>query len=279
MLLASVYRQPVACTHHTYARRTRLYRWASRLPRFHTVVLTPNMARHYRLTVNPPRVSVISACCAEALFEFPLERRVRSRSAGQPLRLVGAGNLVRWKRWHLMLDAFARLSPSERTQLHFTHFGEAPPDPDSMAYAQSLHHRVRSENLESCIDFAGPSLDAPQRIREADWFVLPSTNEPCSVALIEALALGKPALVSASGGNLDIVTRDRTGLLFKPDDPEDLVRNLRRIVANAIPLADPLEIRQSVAHRRASVVAGLYQELYERIVSGSIARHTPAATP
>ena len=50
-----------------------------------------------------------------------------------------------------------------------------------------------------------PTHQVADVVAAADWFVLPSTHEPCSVALIEALALGVPVIASASGGNVDIV--------------------------------------------------------------------------
>jgi glycosyltransferase involved in cell wall biosynthesis len=270
MLLASWFRQTVVCTHHTYARRTWLYRAAASLPRFHTVVLTPNMARHYGFDARPPRVSIISACCAESFFQSPLEPGRQPRSGSEPVRLLGVGNIVRWKRWHLLLDAMATLTPEERRALQFTHCGEAPRDADSTEYARSLQHRIRSGQLDSCVRFVGPVFDIPQRLRETDWFVIPSTNEPCSVALIEALALGKPALVSASGGNVDIVDPGRTGLWFAPDAQQDLSRNLRQLLSPALSLANPREIRRSVETRRASHVAGLYQNLYRQLLSRNV---------
>jgi glycogen(starch) synthase len=112
-------------------------------------------------------------------------------------------------------------------------------------------------------------------LRETDWFVIPSTNEPCSVALIEALALGKPALVSASGGNVDIVDPGRTGLWFAPDNPQDLSRKLRQLLSPALAMAKPRDIRLSVEARRASHVAGLYQNLYRQLISRDADTHAP----
>jgi glycosyltransferase involved in cell wall biosynthesis len=279
MLLTALFRRTVVCTHHTYARRTWLYRCAASLAHLHTVVLTPNMARHYGFAPGSPRLSIISACCAERFFESPLDPVHPARPASQPLRLLGVGNIVRWKKWHLMLDALASLAPAERRLLHFTHCGEAPRDPDSTAYAQSLRDRIQRDQLDSCISFLGPVFDIPRRLREADWFVIPSTNEPCSVALIEALAQGKPALVSASGGNVDIVSHDRTGLLFTPDDPGDLSLKLRQLLSGKLSLATPPEIRRSVDGRRAAEVTRLYQELYNRLLSPDRAIRRSAVKP
>ena len=54
------------------------------------------------------RVSIISACCAESFFQSPLEPGPPARRGPEPVRLLGVGNIVRWKKWHLLLDASLR---------------------------------------------------------------------------------------------------------------------------------------------------------------------------
>ena len=95
--------------------------------------------------------------------------------------------------------------------------------------------------------------------------MLPSTNEACSVALIEGLALGLPALVSASGGSVDIIANGKNGLLFAPENSADLAAKLRSIVAGETVLLHPAEIRETVRSRSASVVASEYEKLYRSL--------------
>jgi phosphatidylinositol alpha 1,6-mannosyltransferase len=85
------------------------------------------------------------------------------------------------------------------------------------------------------------------------------------VALIEALALGLPAIASASGGNVDILTPDRTGVLFAPEDAGDLARQLERLLRGAVRPVAPERIRDSVRERRAAAVAARYHALYEQV--------------
>ncbi len=267
-LLGGLTRRHVVFTNHTYATRTALYRRAARLSRFHTVVLTPNMARHYRLSAPSAGVSIISECCRDLFFDCSLGERPVGRHPASPIRLVGVGNIVRWKKWHVLVEALALLDAAERNRLQFDHWGEAPSDPDSRAYERELQERVRHLGLAATVRFHGPTLEVMAKLLDTDWFVLPSTNEPCSVALIEALALGRPALVTASGGNVDIIVPERTGLLFAPDDAADLARQLRRLLSSELGIGTPESIRQSVELRRPSKVARQYRELYERLAVG-----------
>ncbi len=43
---------------------------------------------------------------------------------------------------------------------------------------------------------------------------------------IEAISWGKPVIAAAHGGLMEIIERDKTGLLFRPCDRRDLVTQL-----------------------------------------------------
>jgi glycosyltransferase involved in cell wall biosynthesis len=225
------------------------------------------MARHYRLEVRPPKINVISECCADAFFSEAVNTTRRALPRNHRVRLVGVGNIVRWKNWHLLISAMSRLTKAELNRLEFQHWGQAPPDPDSQRYERHIQKLVVHHNLQKNVNLRGATHSVPEVLREADWFVLPSTNEPCSVALIEAQALGLPALVSASGGNVDIVSKNRTGLLFVPESTADLTLKLRDIIDSQSEISSPAEIRESVRSRSARVVAQEYHVIYRHLVN------------
>lgn len=272
--VATLWRRPVLFTNHAYARRLGLYRWAAGRRYMTTCVLTPNMARHYGLALGPGGVRVVSACCADRFFLEPLRQDASPRSAERVLRLVGVGNIVRWKNWHLLLEAMRLLTSSERARVRFDHWGPRPTDPDSAAYAHELENLVRESSLGENCHFHGMSHSVQDALREADWFVLPSTNEACSVALIEALALGVPAVASATGGNVDIIQDGRTGLRFQPESAESLCETLQRILREAVSIAAPREIRESVRSRGATPVAGSYRSIYEEMCPSLVSPKT-----
>jgi glycosyltransferase involved in cell wall biosynthesis len=264
LMAARWLRRDIVFTNHNFARRVGFYRWASHQCRIQTVVLTPNMARHYHLPEAQPHLSVISACCADDFFALPVARDLAATRGGR-LRLVGVGNIVRWKNWHLVLEALRLLSPAERQRIEFTHWGPTPADRDSARYDHELRRSVADGRLERQFIFGGPSNSIRDCLLQADWFVLPSTNEPCSVALIEALASGMPALVSASGGNVDIVLDGRTGLLFEPDSAADLAAKMQMILTAAVNTVSPDQIRETVRSRSATEVALKYEKLYRHL--------------
>lgn len=80
--------------------------------------------------------------------------------------------------------------------------------------------------------FLGPVPPAVVRrwLRRADVFVQPSRAEGSPMAVLEAMAAGRPVVASAVGGVPDIVAR--AGLLTAPGDPAALARALARVLGD-----------------------------------------------
>jgi glycosyltransferase involved in cell wall biosynthesis len=251
-------------TNHAYARRVSWYARVAQSRRVHSVLLSPNMARHYGIPLDAPRVSIVSDCCADEFFAEPL-RSASPPGDRNPLRLIGVGNIVRWKQWDVLIKALGKLSQGERSGLQFRHCGTAPPDRDAQRYQRELLQLIEHHDLKSSLVFLGQTSRVADELRDSHWFVLPSTNEPCSVALIEALAFGVPALVSDSGGNVDILAQPGCGLRFRSGDVDDLAAKLRDLLAGRVHSAPPEVIRESVRARSASAVGAQYVRMYREV--------------
>ena len=79
--------------------------------------------------------------------------------------------------------------------------------------------------------FLGHRPDVPALLAASDGFVLPSLFEGTSLALLEAMAAGKPVVASAIPGTDELVVDGETGLLVPARDADALAQALRRIVA------------------------------------------------
>lgn len=268
LLANRILRRQMIYTNHAYSARKSLYRTASRLPGVVTVSLTPNMVSYYGFDGrNRNAVQIVSECSTRRFFELPLKQRPNRN--GGPIKLIGLGTIMRWKKWHLILNALKLLDPAERKHFRFELFGGRSMVGDSPAYARELEEGIRMNRMEENMMLRGTTPDVVSKLEDADWFVLPSTNEPCSVALVEALAMGKPAIVSESGGNVDIVRAGKTGLFFRQDDERSLADAFRRLLAEPQPPCPAEAIRDSVHMRTPQVVAKQYLDLY-REMTGSM---------
>jgi glycosyltransferase involved in cell wall biosynthesis len=83
--------------------------------------------------------------------------------------------------------------------------------------------------LENCV-WEPDTADVAGRLRAIDIFVLPSLGEALSNSLMEAMACGCCPVASDVGGNPELVTEGRTGLLFRPGDASDLAAKLRLVI-------------------------------------------------
>jgi glycosyltransferase involved in cell wall biosynthesis len=69
--------------------------------------------------------------------------------------------------------------------------------------------------------------DMPAIYQAADLFVLPASNEPAAVSVLEAIGFGIPAICSDSCGTRFYVEEGTTGAIFRSGVVEDLERVLR----------------------------------------------------
>jgi len=108
--------------------------------------------------------------------------------------------------------------------------------------------------------------------RLAAAVALPSRIEGLSQSLLEAMALGLPVVASDAGGNSDLVTDGRTGLLVPPLDPAAWAAALTRVLGepgNAAQLAAAgraLVRRDFTIARTAERTEAVYREARQRAV-------------
>jgi len=121
-----------------------------------------------------------------------------------------------------LIDAFAQVRDAA-PGLQLLIVGDGPMLP-------ALQERAREHGLGTQCVFQPAVADVREWLREIDIFVLPSLSEALSNSLLEAMASGCAAVASRVGGNPELVLDGKTGLLFMPDDADDLARRLRSLI-------------------------------------------------
>ena len=135
--------------------------------------------------------------------------------------LVGVGALEIEKRWDLLLDAVARL-PSPAPPLVLCGRG---------ALEGAL--RAQAQRLRVDVRFAG-ELEPSQLVgayNAATCVVHTRPDEVFSLALIEALACGRPVLAAAGGGTAELL--GDAGVLAPPGDPAAFAAILHDLLLDA----------------------------------------------
>ncbi|MGA1318574.1 MAG: glycosyltransferase [Rubrivivax sp.] len=140
-----------------------------------------------------------------------------------------------------LLTALAQLAAGG-LRVHALLIGDGPERPRIEAQVDAL-------GLRAQVRITGTLADVRPAIAACDAMVIPSRAvETFSIAALEAMALGKPMLMSDIGGAREQVEPGDHGLLHAPGDVEALATHIRR-------LADPRLRRRMGERARERVVA------------------------
>jgi len=172
------------------------------------------------------------------------------------------GNLRAVKDYPTLLRAFAiALERVPEAVLVFVGDGEERGTLETLAAELEVGANVR---------FVGRREDVPDVLRCFDIFALSSLTEGISVALLEAMASGLPAVATETGGNPEVVAAGQTGLLVPVADHEALGRTLAELLAD-----EPRRRQWGEAARRRVVeefslerMVRAYENLYDEVLRG-----------
>lgn len=141
-----------------------------------------------------------------------------------------AARLVEQKRPHDFFDLAAHLIAQEKARAfprtHFWFVGDGSMTDDLRARAAQL-------GVPDRIRFFGRRDDVERFMAAADIFVMPSTKEGFSNALLEAMASGLAIVATRVGGNAEAVRDGIDGLIIPPLDPAALRAAAERILSDS----------------------------------------------
>jgi len=99
-------------------------------------------------------------------------------------------------------------------------------------FAAAIREHAARTHLDDRLRLLGP-LRPPHAVYAAcDIFVLPSHSEAMPLALLEAMAAGRPVVATAVSGVPEVVRDGVEGYLVPPRDPESLADALARMLAD-----------------------------------------------
>lgn len=234
--LALSRRMPLVYTeHNVWDRYHRATYWGNLLtfPRNDYVFAVSN---HVRESIRYPWfVPYRTVPPLESLYHGPDREAVREASESDPASVrreldippgapvVGSVANLKAHKGHEYLLRAACIVKEEIPGTRFVLVGRGPME-------ALLRRRVHELRLDEEIIFAGFREDALKLTNCFDVFVLPSLHEGLSIALIEAMALGKPAIVTSVGGLPEVVEDGIHGNVIPPRDPVVLADAIVRLL-------------------------------------------------
>jgi glycosyltransferase involved in cell wall biosynthesis len=227
-------------------------------------------ARHYRLNYIAERFTDFTVVVSEKNAEIAVAHEgvapanlkvipngIRVDRFASPRHSTGrrigtVGRLVPEKNYPLLLRATAAIRDAD-----LVFVGDGP-----------LRGQLQKQ-AGTRASFLGQRADVPDLLAGFDVFVLPSNTEGMSIALLEAMAAGCPIVVTAVGGNVELIRHMQTGLVVPPNDEAALRTAIERLLTDPVLAARLGTAARAVAEKHHSVKAMTerYEELWRRLAA------------
>jgi len=187
------------------------------------------------LATRSAAIVAVGRTVAEAMVRHQAIPRDRIRVIPNGIVFRAARSRTRpWPDDVFALGFVGRLSPEKRVDRLIGAFADLAhrpcPQPGRVGWGLWIvgdgPQRTELERKAACLGtairnrvvFAGRRDDIPECLAGMDLFLLPSEVEGCSVALIEAMAAGVPAMASMAGDNEDLLEHGQSGFLLDADE-------------------------------------------------------------
>jgi glycosyltransferase involved in cell wall biosynthesis len=139
-------------------------------------------------------------------------------------RIVALGRFERWKRFDLLVDAFATLA-NEFPEWELHMFGEG-------AVHSEIAEQIEALGMDGRVILRGVTTNSIAELAQGEICAVPSEYEPFGMVLIEAYAAGRPVVsFDVETGPREIVEHGVTGFRAEAlniDDFADRLRSLMR---------------------------------------------------
>jgi glycosyltransferase involved in cell wall biosynthesis len=246
------------------------------LARFPRVIAVSNDLRNtlIRAGARPERVRTVLNGIDHRRFvrnaARAAEYRVALGLAPGEVAIGSVGRVEPQKRFDILLQAFAKLSPQKRNlRLFIVGEGSLRSKLESMASELGV--------AETC-HFLGHRADVDGIYQALDVSVQSSDYEGTPNVVLEAMALETPIVATDVGGTAELIQDGVHGLVVPPGDPELLTRAIERVID------DPSGARSRAASARTRVEQELsfecrmrkVEEIYEELMSTRCRKAVPA---
>lgn len=164
---------------------------------------------------------------------------------------VFVGRIVGDKGINELVEAFVRLK-KEIPAIRLLLVGKYEADLDPLS---PTTYRIIDTDCE--IEAVGQQNDVRAWMAAADALVFPSYREGFPNVVIEAGAMGLPAIVTDINGSREIIIEGENGLIIPPRNADALYAAMKEMVINSA-------LRESMASKARKLVANRYEQSYVR---------------
>ncbi len=215
--------------------------------------------------VSMPRVEVLHHGIDEQLVRSGPEARARARRtlglADDDVVLGAVGSFTPAKDHRTILEAVRQVT-DHHPRLRLVLVGSGPLEARLRAHAVTA-------GIGERVMFTGSRDDVQEILPAFDAFVISSRYEGLSLALIEALAAGVPAVATTAGGIPEVVTDGREGLLVPPAQPALMANAIDRLLRDPEQRAEmAAQARQRAKCFRIAHAVRRLEDIYDEVLNG-----------
>ena len=168
---------------------------------------------------------------APFLMEPQVSPKEKTYFAEDRINVFCIGKYQDRKNHQMMIEAVEELLP--KYNLHLTIAGEIS-NRFHEEYYKKVREYVAQHHLEDKVTFLVNlnRQEVYEQYKKADVYVVPSTGEPASITVIEAMAFSVPAISGSDNGTASYIDFGKTGYVFEDNNKEDLKDKLEKIVCD-----------------------------------------------
>lgn len=217
----------LAASSRTAAGRLKLRALAALKPQF--LAVAKELSREAEKYLGPVSVHLLPNGVDTRRYKPAADAAVKAalrQSLGWPAKglvFLYVGRFSPEKRLAQFAETWANQTKRAHGNFFFALVGSGAEQP-------AIESSIRFTRAQDRVKILGPRDDVQLVYQAADVFILPSSSEGLSNALLEAMACGLAPLASRVGGTPDAVEDGRAGLLFAPLDEAELKRQLGKLL-------------------------------------------------
>ncbi|PLS15233.1 hypothetical protein CVD28_23175 [Bacillus sp. M6-12] len=195
-------------------------------------------------TAPPEKISIIpNGVNVDSVMAGFTEKAGGKASSGKRTTVFSWGRLVPEKGYDTLIQAACELKKQGK-EISFIVAGRGP----LLDYYRNMADKSGLGDEFTFIGFVNDEIRNAM-LQDSDIAVFPSIYEPFGIVALEAMASGKPTIVSETGGLKAIVRHGYSGLLAKPGCSLDLAEKISYIAENPKAAAEMASSGKEVAQR------------------------------
>lgn len=154
-----------------------------------------------------------------------------------PARVVSMsqGRISKQKNFSLLIEALGILKNSGVNDFRLVAIlNKSIKSKNTQSAYRDLNRLVEESAVQNKIEFIDEVLpdQMPEIVAAADIVCVPSISETFGLIYVEAMAAGKVAIASNTGGPVEYIKSGENGFLVDPDNPNELAEILKKLITN-----------------------------------------------